>query len=341
MDEFHKLLKRQLKKYLGEDELPDRLRPLLNAISEAYRQQDDDRQLIERAFDLSSMELSETIQKLKETQLELLQREKMASIGQLSAGIAHEINNPLGYIISNMDTLNKYIEKYLSLISILKETNHIPISDSSQEYHTVFHKLSSFEKENNMEFINQDIKELIEDSLDGLNRIAQIVRGLRDFSRIDLEEDYVSYDINHGIQSTLAIILNSVKYNAQVILELSTVPNIQALGNEINQVILNLLINSIHAIKASHKQGILRISTYQDRENVILQVEDNGIGIPENNLIKIFDPFFTTKKVGEGTGLGLSISYDIIVNKHKGKIDVRSEIGKGTTFIIQLPIYRV
>lgn len=341
MENFHKLLKRQLKKYLGEDELPDRLKPLLNAINEAYKQQDDDRQMIERAFDLSSMELSQTIQKLKETQLELIQREKMASIGQLSAGIAHEINNPLGYIISNMDTLNKYIEKYLSLISILNETNHIPTSDIPKDYKVLFHKLSSFEKENNMEFINQDIKELIEDSLDGLNRIAQIVRGLRDFSRIDLEENYVSYDINRGIQSTLAIVHNSVKYNAQIILELSTLPNIQALGNEINQVILNLLINAIHAIKASHKQGVLRISTYKDSENVFLEVEDNGVGVPENYLIRIFDPFFTTKKVGEGTGLGLSISYDIIVNKHKGKIDVRSELGKGTTFIVQIPIYRL
>ena len=266
----------------------------------------------------------------------------MASIGQLSAGIAHEINNPLGYIISNMDTLHKYIEKYLSLISILREINPEPNSHHiPQEYRSFFEKLSSFEKENNMEFINQDVKEIIEDSLDGLNRIAQIVRGLRDFSRIDSEENYINYDLNHGIQSTLAIIHNSVKYNAQIILELSSIPNIQALGNEINQVILNLLINSIQAIKVSQKQGILRISTYQDKENVFLQVEDNGAGIAENNLIKIFDPFFTTKKVGEGTGLGLSISYDIIVNKHKGKIDVRSELGKGTTFIVQLPIYKL
>lgn len=333
MEELHKLLKRQIKKHLDTNEIPENLKPLLNAVSEAYKEQDEDRLINERAMELSSSELSEMIKKLKETQMELIQKEKMASIGQLAAGIAHEINNPLGYIISNMDTLHNYIQKYKKYLSIIDEIKQLP-----QECSALIDELKAFEKNNNLSFINEDIKEIVADSLEGLNRISKIVKGLRDFSRLNPKDNFTSYNLNQGIEDTLMIANNSIKYNAVVNLELSEIPTIEALGSEINQVILNMLINASHAIKCNSKQGIINIRTYQKGNQVILEIEDNGIGIPKEFLVKVFDPFFTTKPVGEGTGLGLSISYDIIVNKHNGKIDVRSEVGKGTTFIIQIPI---
>ena len=337
MEELHKLLKRQLKKHLGIIEIPDNLKAFIMAVDEAYKQNDDDKLMVERSLDLSSNELSEMIEQLRRTQMELLQREKMASIGQLAAGIAHEINNPLGYITSNVNTLNKYIDKYLLILNSYQEIINVPINTAPQEYIDLVTKINLFLKQNKFDYINKDIKELIQESIEGLHRIVKIVQGLKDFSRIDFSPDFVEYDLNNGIESTLLIANNSIKYNAQVKLELSKLPTIKALGGELNQVILNLLINAVHAIKTSEKEGVIRVCTYEKEDSVILEVEDNGVGIPEENLLKIFDPFYTTKKVGEGTGLGLSIAYDIIVNKHKGKINVKSQVGQGTTFCLQIP----
>jgi len=340
MVEFHKLLKRQLKKHLGLTEVPDNLKPFIDAINEAYKQNDDDKLMVDRSLDLSSKELSEMIAELRRTQMELLQREKMASIGQLAAGIAHEINNPLGYINSNINTLNKYIDKYLMALSIHKELVNIPIINPTEEYTNMIDKINSYEKQNKFEYVNKDIKELMEESAEGLHRIVKIVQGLKDFSRIDFSGDFGDYDLNQGIESTLLIANNSIKYTVKLELQLSELPIIQALGGEINQVILNLIINAVHAINSTGEHGTIKIATYANDDSVVLEVEDSGIGIPKESLLKIFDPFYTTKKVGEGTGLGLSIAYDIIVNKHKGKIDVRSEVGKGTTFILQIPQQR-
>ncbi|MBW9152309.1 sensor histidine kinase [Clostridium estertheticum] len=340
MVELHKLLKRQLKKHLGLTEIPDNLKEFINAIDEAYKQNDDDKLMVERSLELSSKELSEMIAELRRAQVELLQREKMASIGQLAAGIAHEINNPLGYINSNINTLNKYINKYLMALSLYKEMTNIPIYNPTEEYANMITKINSFEKQNKFEYINKDIKELMDESTEGLHRIVKIVQGLKDFSRIDFAQDFVDYELNQGVESTLLIANNSIKYTVKLVLQLSDLPVIKALGGEINQVILNIIINAVHAINTTGKHGTIRIATYENDDSVVLEVEDSGIGIPEESLLKIFDPFYTTKKVGEGTGLGLSIAYDIIVNKHKGKIDVRSEIGKGTTFILQIPKVR-
>ncbi|MBU3156884.1 histidine kinase [Clostridium estertheticum] len=340
MVELHKLLKRQFKKHLGLTEIPDNLKDFITAIDEAYKQNDDDKLMVERSLELSSKELSEMIAELRRTQVELLQREKMASIGQLAAGIAHEINNPLGYINSNINTLNKYINKYLMALSLYKEMTNIPIYNPTEEYANMITKINSFEKQNKFEYINKDIKELMDESTEGLHRIVKIVQGLKDFSRIDFAQDFVDYELNQGVESTLLIANNSIKYTVKLVLQLSDLPVIKALGGEINQVILNIIINAVHAINSTGKHGTIRIATYENDDSVVLEVEDSGIGIPEESLLKIFDPFYTTKKVGEGTGLGLSIAYDIIVNKHKGKIDVRSEIGKGTTFILQIPKVR-
>lgn len=282
--------------------------------------------------------VDERTEQLKNTQMELIQREKMASIGQLAAGVAHEINNPLGFIMSNVDTLKKYTDIYVKLLSAYKEMAQVQLSNIPDEYIDLYKNVKLFEEKNKIDFINNDISALIDESLDGLERISKIVRGLRDFARVDTSQDFTEYDLNQGIQSTIQIAHNSIKYNAQVKLELAEIPIIRARGNEINQVVLNLLINAAHAIKASNKQGVIRIRTYQDEGSVVLEIEDDGTGISNINLMKIFDPFYTTKPIGEGTGLGLSIAYDMIVNKHKGEIDVKSELGKGTIFIIKIPI---
>lgn len=337
MEEYHKLLKRQMRKYLSKDTDIDALVPLLNAVNEAYKENDQDRLMIERSLELSSAELFEMLEKLKETQVQLIQKEKMAGIGLLAAGIAHEINNPLGYIISNIDTLQKYIDKYLKLFQILKDAKNVDYGNLSGECKEIFKKIDHYERENNMQFVTEDSSEIIEDSLEGLNRISKIVEGLRDFSRINVKECFSSYDLNDGVKNTLMITNNTIKHLANIKLELANLPMIHAIGSEINQVILNLVLNAAQAIKETNKIGIIKISTYEKENYIVLEIEDNGIGIKEENLTSIFNPFFSTKPIGEGTGLGLSISYDIVVNKHKGKLDVISEVGKGTTFIIQIP----
>lgn len=283
--------------------------------------------------------VDERTRQLKNTQMELIQREKMASIGLLAAGIAHEVNNPLGYVISNAATFDKYSKIYIDLLSQYRKLCEISFENPPEEYIRLSEAIHNYEKKSKIDYINEDIKILIEESGAGLNRIANIVRGLKDFARLDQLQEFEDYDLNQGIEKTLLIANNSIKYHAKLELELKEIPILQAFGNEINQTILNLLLNSVHAIQSAKREGIIRIKTYRASDYVVLEIEDNGIGISEENLLKIFDPFFTTKPIGEGTGLGLSIAYDIIVNKHKGKIDVKSEVGKGTTFIVQLPVY--
>jgi PAS domain S-box-containing protein len=324
-------------KWNGVDTIQASVRDMTEKVAQRKALEDAMHQLESMNSKLESL-VDERTEQLKKTQMELIQREKMASIGQLAAGVAHEINNPLGYIISNVGTLKKYSSVYLSAVQMYKEICAIAAESASEEYIDLYEKIRLFEDKSKIGIINDDIVSLIEESQEGLDRITKIVKGLRDFARESANQELSEYDLNHGIDSTLQIAHNSIKYDAQVKLELSNIPIVLANGSEINQVVLNLVINAVHAIKASGKKGTIRIATYQSEDNVVLEVEDNGIGISNENLIRIFDPFFTTKPVGEGTGLGLSIVYDIIVNKHKGKIDIKSEEGKGTNFIIEIPI---
>lgn len=279
---------------------------------------------------------------LRNTQLNMIQEGKMSSLGQLSAGIAHEINNPLGFIISNFGTLKKYTERLNNTISLYKNSiNDLNRGCISQDD---LINLKNVEKKHNLDFIMNDIDELLKDTEDGTERIRKIIEAMRNFTHLNMDEQFEQYDLNNGITNTLVIARNELKYNSNIETVLGEIPLIEAQSSEINQVILNIIINASHAIKEKRQNidsnyfGLLNINTFCDNSFVYCTIEDNGIGIPEKNLSKVFQPFFTTKPVGKGTGLGLSIAYDIIKNKHKGDLMIKSTLGVGTKFTIKLPI---
>lgn len=267
----------------------------------------------------SNIETNNLLKELQLAQGRLIQQEKLAGVGQLAAGVAHEINNPLGFVTSNFDTMKKYIEIMTGLV---KET----LDSASTSQKTIF--------------MLEDIPELMKDTENGLERITSIVRSLKNFSRIEQSDVQQPYDLNEGIRDSLTIINNEVKYCAEVHTELGEIPNIMANGGQINQVLLNVLVNSAQAIKSKFEGqlGYIRIITKCTEDKVICIIEDNGPGVPIELREKIFAPFFTTKQVGQGTGLGLGIAYDIITNKHQGEIIAsESELG-GALFQISLPI---
>ena len=204
-------------------------------------------------------------------------------------------------------------------------------------------RIRSFRDDKKLDYILGDIENLVKESMEGVNRITEIVTSLRNFSRIDNETRIESYDINEALENTLVVAKNEIKYVADVEKELSKVPRIECIGSEINQVLLNILINAAQAIESQNRRdrGLIRIRTYADSDSIYCEIVDDGPGIPQGIVSRIFDPFFTTKDPAEGTGLGLNISYDIVVHKHNGELSVRSEDGKGATFIVKLPrIYK-
>ncbi|MFW5727842.1 MAG: ATP-binding protein [Spirochaetia bacterium] len=275
-----------------------------------------------------NLELSEANKNLREARNRLVQKEKMASIGQLSAGIAHEINNPLGFVKSNYTSLKRYME---SIKRFLTE-----YSQSDREAQPALKK--RYEEEE-IDFILDDLQAIFSETEDGIRRIMSIVSNLKSFSRSGTDETLESYDINAGIESTLIIARNEYKYVAVIEKHLQKLPGVPCNANEINQVVLNLLVNAAHAVsEGKTKEGVIRIDTWADDTHVYCRISDNGPGIPAAIRSKIFDPFFTTKKTGRGTGLGLSISYDIIVNRHGGSIELETEEGQGARFTFALPI---
>ena len=274
----------------------------------------------------------------KEIQLQILQSEKMASIGQLAAGVAHEINNPTGFVSSNLKTLSDYqnditklIQQYRKLITDLRDI--IAKGDFHSSIIKQVEQISALETEIDVDFILDDIKDLIKDCKEGTERIKKIVLDLKDFAHPG-EDKIQTTDINKGIESTLNVVWNELKYKAAVAKDYGDLPRVQCYPQQLNQVFMNILVNAAQAIK---KRGEIRVSTRSDNGYVEIKISDTGSGIPKENLPKIFDPFFTTKKVGKGTGLGLNVAYNII-KKHKGTIDVESELGKGTAFTIRIPV---
>ena len=338
MEDFHNLLKRQLSKYIGEDEIPEKYKPFLNAVNSAYIEFEKDKILMERRIDISSKEHNENLNKIEKLQAQIMYHEKMAGIGQLSAGIAHEINNPLGFVKSNIYTLKSYKDKLKKLLELYFKIESYLENSDKDSYKTNFSEIIEYKNRNKIKFIFEDIDDIISESKDGINRMELIVKSLLCFARKASSSEFNEYDINSNIKSTITIAYNEIKYYANVEENLEEVPTIKALEGEINQVLLNMLVNAAHAIKLKGIQGTIKIHTYCEDNYVKCEISDNGTGISKENISNIFNPFFTTKPVGVGTGLGLSISHDIIVNKHSGAIDVNSCLGEGTTFIISLPI---
>jgi two-component system NtrC family sensor kinase len=262
-------------------------------------------------------ELKLLLQKVEQAQSQLLQSEKMASIGQLAAGVAHEINNPVGFVNSNLGTLKTYVGRLVALLDTCKTGKATEADFKTADF----------------EYLRTDIDDLVRESQDGLDRVKKIVSNLKDFSHVD-EAEWQEADLNAGLESTLNVVWNEIKYKAEVVKQFGTLPAVQCIPAQINQVFMNLLVNAAQAIE---QKGVITLRSAVDGDSVWLEVADTGKGMSPEVQKRIFEPFYTTKPVGKGTGLGLSLSYDI-VHKHGGRISVVSKPGEGSTFRVRLPI---
>ncbi len=275
-----------------------------------------------------AVELQQAYDDLKHTHAQLLQSEKMASIGQLAAGVAHEINNPIGYLHSNLGTLGQYVHDILAVLDS-HEAALPHISDPS-----VTAVIEERKQAVDYGFLREDIHTLLAESLEGIQRVRKIVQDLKDFAHAGDNETWQWADLRHNLQRTLNIVRNELKYKAEIRQDYADIPEIRCLPGQLNQVFMNLLVNAGHAIDTA---GEVRLRIRHDGDWVVVEIADSGCGIPPEVMGRIFEPFFTTKPVGKGTGLGLSISYGI-VKKHGGRIEVDSQPGQGTTFRVVLPV---
>ncbi|WP_081769028.1 ATP-binding protein [Herbaspirillum sp. RV1423] len=353
---MHPLLVRQIKKF-SKDGVIGNLPGWISAIDDAYAAFESDRELIEHSMEIMSRELGERNRqladqlaerqrvmneltrtnsellelngKLETAQNQLLQAEKMASIGQLAAGVAHEINNPIGYVFSNFGTLETYTNSLLAILGAYQKAEQAIIApDVVAELHALRDRID-------LEFLTEDMLMLMSESREGIQRVRKIVQDLKDFSRVDSSDEWQWADLHRCIDSTLNIVNNEIRYKAELVREYGEIPKVECLPSQFNQVILNLVVNAAHAIES--ERGRIIVRTGAGGDTVWIEIADNGGGIAPENLSRIFDPFFTTKPVGKGTGLGLSLSYGII-QKHKGSISVDSKLNVGTTFKITIPV---
>jgi len=258
--------------------------------------------------------------RLEQARRQLLQSEKLAAIGQLAAGVAHEINNPVGYVYSNLQSLETY------LTDLFRLTDALDTADSLDS-------LKAIKQNIDYEFVREDLRDLLAESREGIERVKTIISAMKDFSHIE-EEEFKPADIQRGIETTLNVVNNELKYKASVVRDFAELPPVECIISQINQVVMNLLVNAAHAIDDF---GEIRIRTRSEADTVTIEIEDTGRGISQDNINRIFEPFFTTKPIGKGTGLGLSLSFNII-EKHNGQISVQSNFGKGSCFRITLPI---
>ncbi|MCE4371193.1 ATP-binding protein [Xanthomonas hortorum] len=290
-------------------------------------QQDYERELQQR-----HAELRQAYLRLNGAQDKLLQSEKMASIGQLAAGVAHEINNPIGYVHSNLGSLQEYLRSLFTLIEAYERALQAP------DPKALIPEIDEIRNRADIDFISRDLPQLMAESREGIERVTRIVRDLKDFSYSDRSESWKMVDLHAGLESTINIIWNELKYKVTLERNYAELPLVECLPSELNQVYMNMLLNAGQAIV---ERGTIIVTTGREStdgtEQVWIQFQDTGAGIVPDLMQRIFDPFFTTKPVGSGTGLGLSISYGII-NKHHGRIDVESTPGQGASFRIVLPV---
>ncbi len=301
-DEFEKAYKREKAARLAAEKL------LENSSRELY---------------FKNKQLEEANESLKRNQQTLVQQEKMASVGFLASGIAHEINNPLGYSLSNLTVLSEYAEDLGRLLQAIA---------SSEDLDQVKSKLA----DDDVKHILADLPELIEESITGLENVKQIVGDIRGFARSG-DHAAVSAQINDGIRTTLNVLKGQIKNKYQVEISLGELPEVSCQIGKLNQVFANIIMNATHAMPDG---GVVYVNSFVDGQAVVVEISDDGPGVPEANLSEIFSPFFTTKPVGQGTGLGLSICYSIVVEDHGGNLTVANGSGRGTgaTFRISIPL---
>jgi len=280
----------------------------------------------------SNEELNIALKNLKDAQTQLVEREKMASLGQLTAGIAHEINNPINFVTSNIKPLKLDIQDIRTLL------DKYDTLGTADDVKSALADIAAFKQEIDIDYIHEEISSLIKGIEDGASRTSEIVRGLRTFSRLD-ESEVKSVDLHEGIDSTLVLLKNSIPPNVKVIKDYGSLPKIECYAGKINQVFMNILTNAFNAIKTNNqdREEVVAITTREENGLALISIKDTGPGMTEQVKEKIFDPFFTTKDVGEGTGLGLSIVFSII-EKHNGRIEVITAPNEGAEFIIYLPM---
>jgi signal transduction histidine kinase len=285
----------------------------------------DDNEIIHIVLEVLNARLKQAIEEGKRVESQLVQNAKMASLGELVAGIAHELNNPLGFIHANLGNLKKFSKKVIGLIDSYDE---VDLSGEARE------KVESRKKEINYEYLRKRMTEMIERSAVGADRMKKIIQDLKSFSRLDAAE-FAEADIHEAIETTLGIMFHEYKNRIEIKREFGTLPLVECYIARLNQVFMNLVVNACHAIE---DKGEIRIKTSTENGMARIEISDTGGGIPEDVVNRIFDPFFTTKPVGKGTGLGLSISHGII-KQHKGEISAKSKQGEGTTFTIKIPVH--
>jgi signal transduction histidine kinase len=314
--------------------LEDKTRDLYLVNQRLTREVEHGRELLQE-LELTRDRLLSANSKLEENQAQLVQSEKMAGLGQLAAGVAHEINNPVSFIMSNIATLTEYVAVFKKLLA-----EYETVARAAQNGGFVnagvkdpLERIARIREEEKLEDLLSDVDGLLDESKEGTRRVKDIVQGLKSFARMD-ESERKEANVNDCIEDTLKLVWNELKYKCEVRRELGGLPHISCNPGQLNQVFMNLLVNAAQAIPV---KGTITVETKATDEHVVVRISDTGTGISRENLRKVFDPFFTTKPVGKGTGLGLSIAHGII-EKHQGTIKVESEVGKGTTFIIRLPL---
>lgn len=276
-------------------------------------------------------ELEEAYTELKAIQEKLLSAEKMASLGKLSAGIAHEINNPIGYVVSNLSSLDNYISQILLLLNKYSKLEVVLSKDIKDEVSEFVQQIKDIKNKISFDYLKEDLPKLIKETAEGTQRVVRIIRDLKSFARRD-EIEFNETDINEVMESALNIVWNEVKYNADVVKEYGKIPKVLCHAQQMTQALINIIVNAAQAIE---KRGTITLKTYLKEDKVFIEISDTGSGMSEEVVKMVFEPFFTTKKVGEGTGLGLAIVYGII-QKHKGNIEIRSKVGEGTVVTIGL-----
>lgn len=289
-----------------------------------------------------NLKLKESNAKLLDAKNSLMQAEKMAAIGQLAAGIAHEINNPVGFVSSNLESLKTYFFRTFNYLDFVESSLPEFFSKDNEPMNPVAQQINEMYRKLKIPLIRDDINQLFSETFSGLARVTEIILSLRIFSHSDSGTDKSLSNLNIIINQVLLICKNEGKYVAEIETHIDNELMIYGNNGQLAQVFMNIIINSIHAIKYQQRDAIGHIEIWADLEEncVCVHISDDGPGIPKDNYNKILDPFFTTKEVGQGTGLGLSISYDIVCSKHNGKLEFTSELGYGTEFIVKIPIIK-